>query len=384
MGIKNFKFIPGSAGLNKRNVKIAVVIVCLIMAVFGIYVLQIASIESKTGAADKKLEINDSNNSSTIQSIVNSSKTQASGPTAQIKNKTAASSAQGQTIPVVTQQDQQAANELKASMRAAISSNQLTPQTSSSSSGNTLRSQASSPVAEQDSGLPKDDQGMTSEKRNFMKSQADMGSNVLSGTVNDPVAPLVLNMGTKIPAILDQEINSDLPGQIYGHVSRDVYDSRTHSMLLIPAGSNLVGTYDSALAYGQERLLVAWKRVNLPNGQWIDIQGMGGADPVGAGFGDQVDNHYWRIFGATFLTSILAVAPQLAQPQQSNVLQAPTTGQVIGQSVGTQIAQTGTMLLQKNINIQPTIHIRAGFEFTVEVNKDIMFPAPYTGNVNKS
>jgi type IV secretion system protein VirB10 len=152
----------------------------------------------------------------------------------------------------------------------------------------------------------------------------------------------------------------------------------------LPAGANLVGTYDSSIAYGQERLLVAWQRINLPNGQFMDLPGMGGADAKGAGFGDQVDNHYDKIWGATILTSLLAAGAQLAQPQQSNALQSPGVGQTIGQSVGTQIAQTGTTLMNKNLNLQPTLHIRPGFEFTVEVNKDLVFPGAYTANPNKS
>lgn len=277
--------------------------------------------------------------------------------------------------------NQQLVQELKAAMKAPLNSNLISAQNSGSSSIHDSQNLAS--IHEQDSTLPKDDQSLTAEKRNFVKTNSTVSENILSTIVNKPIAPLVLSMGTKIPALLDQEINSELPGQIYAHVSRDVFDSRTHSNLLIPAGSNLVGVYDSSLAYGQERLLVAWKRVNFPNGQWLDIQGMGGADPVGAGFGDQVDNHYWRIFGTTFLISVLAAGAQLSQPQQSNALQSPGIGQTIGQSVGSQIASTGTTLLQKNINIQPTLHIRAGFEFTVEVNKDIAFPWSYTGNDKK-
>ncbi|MDQ5921824.1 MAG: type secretion system protein TrbI [Pseudomonadota bacterium] len=255
------------------------------------------------------------------------------------------------------QEDPVDARGLAARMKTPLSSNMLVPPSGSTNLSSKL-----------DSSIPRAN---------------EPSSDVLSSGLSDPVAPLVLSMGTKLPAQLDQEINSDLPGQIYGHVSHDVYDSRTHSHLLIPAGSNLVGTYDSTIAYGQERLLVAWKRVNLPNGQWINLQGMGGADPVGAGFGDKVDNHYWRIFGATFLTSVLAAGAQLSQPQQSDALQSPGVGQTLGQSVGTQIAATGTMLAQKNINIQPTIHIRSGFEFTVEVNKDMVFSTEYTANGNK-
>lgn len=317
------------------------------------------------------------------RSIVHVSESVASSPTKMTTISRDESGTVVQPSAQELQKQQQAEEELKASMRAALSSNQITPQT------NMAMAQpgavpATGGVKGDDSGLPKDDQSMTAEKRNFIKSQNALSdSNVLSTTVNKPLAELILAMGTKIPAQLDQEINSDLPGQIYGHVSRDVFDSRTHNNLLIPAGSNLVGSYDSAIAYGQERLLVAWKRVNMPNGQWIDIQGMGAADPFGAGFADQVDNHYWRIFGATFLTSVLAAGAQLSQPQQSNALQAPGTGQVLGASVGTQISQTGTTLLNKNLNIQPTIHIRPGFIFTVEVNKDIVFPSSYTGNLNK-
>ena len=280
---------------------------------------------------------------------------------------------------------QQEADDIKAAMRVSVTTNQLTPQNigSTAASANAAGPQGSLVADKDSSGLPKDDQMLTAEKRKFVEDNSNKMSDVLSSTVMQPVAQLVLNWGTLIPAKLDRQINSDLPGQIYGHITRDVYDSRTHDTLLIPAGSQLVGNYDSAIAYGQDRLLVAWKRINFPNGQWLDLQGMGGADPVGAGFGDQVDNHYWRIFGATFLTSVLAAGAQLSQPQQSNALQAPTTGQTIGQSVGTQIANTGTMLMQKNINIQPTIVIRAGFDFQVEVNKDIVFPAAYTANPNK-
>ena len=376
-------------GFNKKKLMIIFGFLALVFTLTIIWVTtrepEISANNTDTAQNYAKNDVNGNDITDIIGSGAGGMATVSSAPIA-AKLKPGASTPIGQDSPENAQMAQQAAQELKTAMKAPISSNLLSPQSSgtggSSSNG---RSNASSPYQSQDSGLPKDDQSMTSEKRNFMKTQqADMSSNVLSGTLNNPIAGLVLAMGTKIPAQLDQEINSDLPGQIYGHVARDVYDSRTHSKLLIPAGSNLVGTYDSALAYGQERLLVAWKRVNMPNGQWLDIQGMGGADPVGAGFGDQVDNHYWRIFGATFLTSVLAAGAQLSQPQQSNALQSPGVGQTIGQSAGTQIANTGTMLLQKNINIQPTLHIRAGFEFTVEVNKDIVFPYPYTANASKN
>lgn len=293
----------------------------------------------------------------------------ASSPVGKMANKVTASSHVGMSQ-----------NELEAyrqAMKAPIKSNQLLNVNNSSDSGNTASVEGSKSANEQT--LPKDDSNQQAEKRAFIKTNSQ---NLVS--IKNRIAEYVLAIGTKIPGQIDQDINSDLPGQIYAHVTRDVYDSRSNSVLLIPAGSNLVGIYDSSIAYGQERLLVAWTRINLPNGQFIDLPGFGGADAKGAGFGDLVDNHYDKIWGATILTSILAAGAQLAQPQQSNTLQSPGAGQVLGQSVGTQIAQTGTTLLSKNLNLQPTLHIRPGFEITIEVNRDMVFDGAYTGNARKN
>jgi len=380
--------IPIPAGFNKKKLILIFGLMGLILGITIIWVTTDEPQPSRNSAIasndNQNYAKNDSNNFTDVNDIVGIKKSAISSAPALGLSKIVASGAMSTGLS--SQQISAQAQELKAAMKASLSSNQITPSLSTNTgggSGGEGTSAANIPPA-QDSGLPNDDQNMNAQKRNFVKSNSEVSVNIMSNTVQNQIVALVLSMGTKIPAQLDQEINSDLPGQIYGHVSRDVYDSRTHSKLLIPAGSNLVGTYDSALSYGQERLLVAWRRVNFPNGQWLDLPGLGGADPVGAGFGDQVDNHYWRIFGATLFTSVLAAGAQLSQPQQSDALQAPGVGQTLGQSVGTQIANTGTMLLQKNINIKPTLHIRAGFEFTVEVNKDIVFNSAYTGNQSKN
>jgi hypothetical protein len=35
------------------------------------------------------------------------------------------------------------------------------------------------------------------------------------------------------------------------------------------------------------------------------------------------------------------------------------------------------MIARRNMNIQPTIKLPAGYKFTVRVNRDILFEAPY-------
>ena len=76
-------------------------------------------------------------------------------------------------------------------------------------------------------------------------------------------------------------INSQLPGQVIGQVSQNVYDTPTGKYLLIPQGSRLVGTYSSDVVYGQERVLVAWQRIVFPDGKAMDIGAMPGADSAG-------------------------------------------------------------------------------------------------------
>ncbi|MDX2164242.1 MAG: TrbI/VirB10 family protein, partial [Gammaproteobacteria bacterium] len=177
------------------------------------------------------------------------------------------------------------------------------------------------------------------------------------------------------PATLITGINSDLPGQIIAQVTENVYDSISGNNLLIPQGTKVIGVYDSKITYGQERVLVAWKRLLLPSGKSLDLDGMPGIDMSGyAGFNDEVDNHYAKIFGSVILMSFLSAGAQLSQPQNTNNQNTqPTVNQMLAQSLGTNIANTGNMITQKNLNIQPTLEIKPGYQFDISVAKDVVF-----------
>ncbi len=230
-----------------------------------------------------------------------------------------------------------------------------------------------------------DDQNRQAEKKAFLEinGQPNLKDDYLGASLQNPLSQYELQAGTIIPGILITGINSDLPGQITGQVRSNVYDSISGKYLLIPQGAKLTGLYDSQITYGQERVLIAWKRIIFPNGKSIDLQGMPGVDISGyAGFNDQVNNHYFKIFGSVILMSVLSAGAQLSQPQQNSnpfIVAPPTVGQTVAQSLGTNIANTATMLTQKNINIQPILVIRPGYEFNISVTKDMVFPGPYAG-----
>jgi type IV secretion system protein VirB10 len=194
-----------------------------------------------------------------------------------------------------------------------------------------------------------------------------------------PETAYELRAGFVIPAIMISGINSDLPGQIAAQVSQDVYDTATGKYRLIPQGSRLVGTYSSQVAYGQRRVLVAWQRIVFPDGKALDIGAMPGTDSGGfSGFEDKVNNHYLRIFGSAILMSgIIAGVAQSQQGATTDANGTPTFDSTLSMSLGQELGQVASQMIQKNLNIAPTMEIRSGYRFNVMVTKDLAFSKPY-------
>lgn len=194
-----------------------------------------------------------------------------------------------------------------------------------------------------------------------------------------PRSPYELRAGFVVPATLISGINSDLPGQIMAQVSQDVFDTPTGKWKLIPQGSRLVGRYSSDVAYGQSRVLIAWQRIVFPDGKAMDIGSMPGADSAGyAGFNDQVNNHYFRLFASAFLMSGVTAGITMSQNQdQQNNGNRQTASGALSEALGQQLGLVTAQLISKNMNIAPTLEIRPGYRFNVIVTKDMTFSKPY-------
>ena len=48
-------------------------------------------------------------------------------------------------------------------------------------------------------------------------------------------------------------------------------------------------------------------------------------------------------------------------------------------ALAAQLGQTTLQLLQKNLNIKPTLEIRPGYQFNIIVTKDVIFRTAYAG-----
>lgn len=195
-----------------------------------------------------------------------------------------------------------------------------------------------------------------------------------------PLSPYEVQAGTVIPAALLTGINTDLPGEVIAVVTAPVYDSATGRHELIPQGAKLLGAYDSEIGNGQNRALLVWHRLIMPNGRSITLDHMPGIDAAGyAGVADRVDYHAGKLAVGTVLSSILAYTGNLARSPQSGAVGNTTSGSerdVIGDTVAQQAVRVGSKIIDRQLNVQPTITVRPGWPVRVLVNKDITL-APY-------
>jgi type IV secretion system protein VirB10 len=187
-----------------------------------------------------------------------------------------------------------------------------------------------------------------------------------------------IKSGWDIPATLESEVNTDLPGEVKAVVRENVYDTATGRYLLIPQGSRLIGRYDNRVSYGQSRAIVVWSRLIFPDGSSVDLDGTVGHDASGAaGFHDQVDNHFVRLVSMALMLSAFTAGVEMSQPQGSSASGALSPSAAATQALGQQFGQLGMEVTRKNLNIQPTVKIRPGYRFNVRVNRDIAFTEPY-------
>lgn len=198
----------------------------------------------------------------------------------------------------------------------------------------------------------------------------------LGAQMEAPRGRYELRAGAVIPATMLSGINSDLPGQITAIVAQDVRDTAIGRHVLIPQTSRLVGTYGSDVKYGQERVLVAWQRIVFPDGKALDIGAMPGADGAGyAGFKDLVNNHRFRLFANAILMSGIMAGIASTQPEPGD--RGSSFSGALSEALGQQLGQLTEEMIRKEMDVSPTIEIRPGYRFNVQVTKDLTFNGPY-------
>ena len=206
-------------------------------------------------------------------------------------------------------------------------------------------------------------------KSNFVKSFQN-GTEVIS---TKPKSNMIVN-GTVINAILVSGINTDLPSSsTIAIVSENVYDNFSHSNILIPKGSKLIGSYDSSVTWGQTRVLIVWTQVIREDGTIIKLNGYNGTDSLGyTGIAGSVNNHIGNIVGASALSSLINIGTGYLSTASDKSLTSAIKN--LASSVGTSSQTVAENFLSKEIDRQPTITIPNGTRITIIANDNVELP----------
>jgi type IV secretory pathway VirB10-like protein len=219
--------------------------------------------------------------------------------------------------------------------------------------------------------MPPPEEGKQGGRPSFLERSAQLDSPTVNDRIHTPASPFMLLAGTYIPASLEQGINSDLPGYLKARVRESVYDTGTGQHLLIPQGSVIIGRYDDRIVWGQDRVLIAWTRLVMPNGTSIQLEGMPGEDLAGyAGLKDRVDHHLFKLFTAVLMSSVLSVGSRA--PFQNPQGFQPTLQREFAQDFGSAANQAGQSIVTRQLNQQPTITIPPGMSVLVFCHKDLL------------
>ncbi len=184
--------------------------------------------------------------------------------------------------------------------------------------------------------------------------------------------PYVLFEGTILDTALLNRLVGDFAGPVKVMVTNPVY-SQDRQHVLIPAGTFLLGDVQKVSGFGQRRLAVRFHRMLMPDGYSVDLDQFHGLDQAGAtGLSDQVNNHYLQIFGASIALGIISGAAEATTYGSGYNISGPA---MYEQGVASSLSQSGANVLDRFINILPTITIREGHRIKVYLTQDMLLPA---------
>ena len=181
--------------------------------------------------------------------------------------------------------------------------------------------------------------------------------------------------GTVLESVLVNRLNGDFAGPVTCQTTNDIY-SHDHSELLIPAGTRLLGETKKVSDVGQERLAVVFHRLIMPDGYAVDLDHAPGLNQIGeTALHDKVNNHYFKIFGASIAVGAIAGLSSIGT-SNSAVTGLPTSNlSAYREGVTASLSQSSLHILDRFLNIPPTITIREGHRVRIYLTQDLLVPA---------
>jgi len=176
--------------------------------------------------------------------------------------------------------------------------------------------------------------------------------------------------GTVLETILINRLNGTFAGPVSCLVTTDIY-SHDRQHVLIPAGTKVLGEAKKVEAIGQQRLAVFFHRMIMPDGYSVSLDQFKGLNQIGeTALRDKVNNHYVQIFGASLAVGILG---GISEAGTGNVFTNSPLDRA-REGLGTSLATSGAQILDRFLNILPTVTIREGNRVKVYLSGDLLLP----------
>jgi type IV secretory pathway VirB10-like protein len=191
------------------------------------------------------------------------------------------------------------------------------------------------------------------------------------GALNSAIGKrYVVFEGTVLETILINRLNGTFAGPVSCLVTTDIY-SHDRQHVLIPAGTKVLGKAKKVEAIGQQRLAVFFHRMIMPDGYSVSLDQFKGLNQIGeTALRDKVNNHYLQIFGASLAVGILG---GVAEAGTGNSFTNSPIDRA-REGLGASLATSGAQVLDRFLNILPTVTIRGGNRVKVYLSGDLLMP----------
>ena len=175
----------------------------------------------------------------------------------------------------------------------------------------------------------------------------------------------------RINAVLDDDINSQIPGVAIAIVDKPVF-SPNNRFILLPVFTKIVCEYKGMEQHGQTRLPITCNRAIRPDGVSVTLTDAIVADQMGrTGLTGDVDNRTFETYAGAFVMSgISALAQSGVNPN------APAWRGNAQTTFSNNIGQVTADVIQQNISLKPVIYIKSGTRLQIRPRVDIVFKEP--------
>ncbi|MBQ8680094.1 MAG: TrbI/VirB10 family protein [Treponema sp.] len=179
--------------------------------------------------------------------------------------------------------------------------------------------------------------------------------------------------GTIFDVTLTSDISTDLPGECTAVVTKNVYSSQDGRYLLIPQNSKLLGSYNSSISYSQSRVQVGWHTLIRPDGYMVNLGNFNATDTKGAsGLKGAINDHPFAYLKAIALMSAVNIVnSELQATAASSANEYVQNVMANSQEVATTL---GSKLIDRAMDVQPTITIKAGTNINIVANTTLELP----------